>query len=558
MKSLKRIAVHGVLWVTIALIAARAPQAWSAATAFDAACNDSGINGSNGGSGFGAWSTSIAVGGGTYTTTDNAISNATCATAWGSFTGTNTTTATSQARPFTTANGTNILQAGQQVSAMMHNGGIATGGSEGMSLWNASGNAVLELIFDGGSSSWSINDSSGIHAASPSIPYAGSSVSGLVAVAKLTSSTTYSLTVTEPANRASGVQTVYGPYTGTLANPSGGQGITQLRFYTHDDGSGNNLQFNNIGVGCPDTLSFTTQPVSETVPTNDTALFSADAFGDSVTYQWQSSPDGSTWSTIASGTNGYSITATNYESYYSVTASSANNGFQYRSIATDACGNTATSSVATLTLAVTTVDGITTQPANTTVCSNSPATFTVTVSGSSPGYDWLQQSNAGWGAGNAWSVTASNAGSGVFLGNSTNNDSTGFCTGFGNDDINSLITGNALGMFGPVIKVQRVFPSALSAGQWFSIDIDNGNTDTGVQNGFSLHTGLPNTNGVLFSFYFLGGQRSGPDTDRNRRGRHQYLFSVGHNEPMRRQQRDHERVFGLLRDQWASGLRVAL
>jgi hypothetical protein len=506
MKHVKLISACG-LAATIALAATWAPRAWAAAKASDAACNDNGSNGSNGGTGFGAWSTAIAVGGGTYTTTDNTISNASCATAWGTFTGTNTTTATSQARPFTSANSANALQPGQQVSVMMHNGGIATGGSEGVSLWNTSSNGVLELVFDGGSSTWSINDSTGFHAASPSIPYAGGSVSGLLAVVRLTSSTTYSLTVTEPANRASGVQTVYGPYAGTLANPSGGQAITQLRFFTFDDGSGNNLQFNNLNVSCPDTLLFTTQPVSETVPTNDAALFSANTFGDSVTYQWQSSPDGSSWTSIASGTNGYTVNATNYESFLSVAAQT--NNFQYRSIATDACGNTATSSVATLTLTATAAPGITTQPANTATCSNSPATFTVTAPGSSPGYAWLQSSNAGWGAGSAWSVIASNAGSGVFIGSSTNNDSgTPVCTGFGGNDINSPAPDRALGMFGPVIKVLRQFPSSLSAGQWFSIDMDNGNVDTGAQNGFSLHTSSGAGDQVLFSFYFLGGARN--------------------------------------------------
>jgi len=505
-KQINWVAACGLV-TTIALCPYLVPRARAAAPASDTACNDNGSNGSNGGTGFGAWSTAIAVGGGTYTTTDNTISNATCATAWGTFTGTNTTTATSQARPFTSAASTNAIQSGQQVSVMMCNGGIAPGGSEGLSLWNASNNAVLELIFDGGSSTWSINDSTGFHAPLPSIPYAGGSVSGLLAVVRLTSSTTYSLTVAEPANRASGVQTVYGPYTGTLANPSGGQAITQLRFFTFDDGSGNNLQFNDLNVTCPDTVAFTTQPASLTVPTNDVASFSADTFGDSVTYQWQSSPDGSLWTSIASGTNGCTVNATNYESFVLVAA--ATNSFQYRAIATDACGNTATSSVATLTVAATIAAGITTQPASTSVCSNSAATFGVTASGSSLGYAWLPSSNLGWGAGNAWSVSASNAGSGVFIGSSTNNDGVDTpCTGFGGNDINSPSLDRALGMFGPIIKVLRQFPSTLAAGQWFSIDMDNGDVDTGVQNGFSLHTSSGADDQILFSFYFPGGARN--------------------------------------------------
>ena len=470
----------------------------AAATASDTACNDTGGNGTTGGSGFAAWVVNIGSGGGTYTTSDSTINGNGCGTAWGIFSG-SSAVLTESKRSFASSA---TLSVGQQITADLHNGGVNSG-SEGLSLYNSSGNAVFEMFFSSGSSTWSINDSTGAHAASPSIPYAGS---GCRAVFTLTGATTYSLTVKEPGT---GTQTTYGPYTGTLASPSGGQAITTLRFYTFNIGSGQNLQFNNIGASCPNTLAFTSQPASETVATNDTALFSADTFGDSVTHQWQSSSNsGLSWSNISGATNTISLTATNYESGFSVAATSANSGFQYRVIATDACGNTITSAVATLTLSAVTAPVITAQPTNTTVCSGSPATFSVTASGTSPGYNWFQQSNAGWGGSSAWSVTASNAGSGVFLGTSTNNNSTAssFCTGFGNNDIDSPITGNALGMFGPVIKVSRTFPSALSAGQWFSIDMDNGSVDTGVQNGFSLHTSPGAGNGVLFSFYFLGGQ----------------------------------------------------
>ena len=486
----------GCLGLTLALLIAFAPRAHAAAAASDTPCNTSSAiaNGLNTGTGFAAW-TNVS---GSFYYGGSGISGDACTSHdWGMFDSGGLTTCS---RPLTAANGTNILQVGQTITNDMENGGITTGNTEGLSLWNASGQNVFEMYFVGGGSFWTVVDGAGT-LTTDSIPYAGS---GCRVIFTLTSPTTYSLTVNVPVG-----STKYGPFTGSLVSPSGGQGITQMRWFTSNIGGGNNLQVGQMNVTCPDKLSFTTQPVSEIVPTNEAALFSADNVGDSVTYQWQSSSSSNgTYSAISGGTNSYSLTATNYESGLAVVATTANNNNWYRCVATDACGNTATSGAAQLILSSITTPGITSQPANTTVCSNSPATFSVTAAGSSPGYSWFQQSNAGWGSGNAWSVTASNAGSGVFLGTSTNNETSvsSFCTGFGNNDIDSPISGNALGLFGPVIKVARNFPSSLSAGQWFSIDMDNGAVDTGAQNGFSLHAGPPNTNSILFSFYFLGGQ----------------------------------------------------
>jgi hypothetical protein len=512
MKQSRILTACGVLTM-IAALAVWAPQARGVTNAFDDACNDTMSTSSNGGYGFLAWSNvgsqNSGTGGGTYQGTG--LNGNGCNTDWGLYNGCGSCSVVwSAQRGFNSGNGTNALQPGQAVIVDMANGGVNGGGSEGLSLWNSGGSNVWELYFSGGSSTWTISDNSGTYASS--LPYetnvtSGTSGFGVRAIFKLTSATTY---IAKLQTNATGGGTTWS-YTNTVNSPggnSGGPAITQLRFFTYDIGGGNNLQVNDIAVVCTDTLTFTEQPISESAPTNDIAVFTVANFGDSVTYQWQSATSSNgTYTAISGATNSYSITATNYESSYVVAATTANNNNWYRCIATDACSNTVTSGSAQLTLSSSTAPVITAQPASTTVCSNSTASFSVTASGTAPGYDWLQHSNAGWGSGYGWSVVASNASSGVYVGSSTNNDgSSGYCTGFGNQDINSPSPAQALGMYGPKIAVQRVFPSTVSAGQWFSIDMDNGNVDTGAQNGFALHTGLPNTNGFLLSFYFLGGQ----------------------------------------------------
>ena len=165
---------------------------------------------------------------------------------------------------------------------------------------------------------------------------------------------------------------------------------------------------------------------------------------------------------------------------------------------TDSVGCTAMSSV---TVGVDVAPAITGQPANTTVCSGSSASFSVAASGSGLTYAWSKHSNGGWGS--SWTIGAS--GGGTFLASSTGNDSgDSSCNSFNaNGDINTS-GGNSLGLYGGSggESVSRDFPSALTSGQAFSIDMDNGNVDFGQQNGFALQT---SGGTFLFSFYFLGG-----------------------------------------------------
>ncbi|PWU15412.1 MAG: hypothetical protein C5B50_15495 [Verrucomicrobia bacterium] len=153
-------------------------------------------------------------------------------------------------------------------------------------------------------------------------------------------------------------------------------------------------------------------------------------------------------------------------------------------------------------LIVNTAPTITTQPAAQSVCNGSTATFTAVASGASPSYAWLKHANTGWGS--AWTVGSSSGG--TYLGSSANNNNGGAnCNSFsGSADINTP-GGNSWGLYGGSggtgESLKRTFPSALTSGQVFQIDMDNGGVDSGKQNGFSLQTGGT----FLFSFYFLGG-----------------------------------------------------
>jgi autotransporter-associated beta strand protein len=169
----------------------------------------------------------------------------------------------------------------------------------------------------------------------------------------------------------------------------------------------------------------------------------------------------------------------------------------YTVTVTDSVGCTAISSV---TVGVNVAPAISTQPANTTVCSGSTATFSVTASGSGLSYSWANMNNGGWGS--PWTLSG---GGSTWLGTSTQNDqSNPSCNSFsGAEDINSP-SGNALGMYGGILGDEvatRTF-TALTVGQVVSIDFDNGNVDTGSKVGFSLQTSGP---ADVLQFYFLGG-----------------------------------------------------
>lgn len=157
-------------------------------------------------------------------------------------------------------------------------------------------------------------------------------------------------------------------------------------------------------------------------------------------------------------------------------------------------------------LQVSSAPSISVQPANTSACVGSTAGFSVTASGTkTPSYSWAKR-GGGWGS--AWTKTTSSGGT-SFKGSSTDNDfGDTACTSFGANDINSSTSDqNALGIYGGTTgdtTLTRTF-TALTSGQGVSIDMDNGNVETGKKVGFSLQT---SANADVLQFYFNGGDAS--------------------------------------------------
>ncbi len=122
-------------------------------------------------------------------------------------------------------------------------------------------------------------------------------------------------------------------------------------------------------------VTITAQPKDYTGKVNSTASFTVVAEGSGLTYQWQVSDDnGATWSNSSVK-----------KAVYTSKLTAAKNGRQVRCIVTDANGNKATSTAATMRLSG---PVITTQPKNYVGKVNSTASFTVAAEGSGLTYQW--------------------------------------------------------------------------------------------------------------------------------------------------------------------------
>src|SRR5438445_494554 len=125
--------------------------------------------------------------------------------------------------------------------------------------------------------------------------------------------------------------------------------------------------------------SITTQPVSQTVTSGQTASFSVAAMGTApLTYQWNK--------------NGTAISGATASSYTTPATTSSDHGAQFTVTVSNSAG-TVTSNAATLT--VNTPPSITTQPVSQTVIVSQTASFSVTATGSSPlTYQWNKNGTA--------------------------------------------------------------------------------------------------------------------------------------------------------------------
>ncbi|MGN6567406.1 MAG: beta strand repeat-containing protein, partial [Flavipsychrobacter sp.] len=131
--------------------------------------------------------------------------------------------------------------------------------------------------------------------------------------------------------------------------------------------------------------SITTNPSDITVCPGTTTTFTAAASGiPTPTVQWQLSTDGGTTYNNISGATSNTYTFTN---------TGSENGYKYRAVYTNSCGNI-TSTSATLTL--NTVPAVTTNPATQTICAGTTVTFNVAASGTpTPTVQWQMSTDGG-------------------------------------------------------------------------------------------------------------------------------------------------------------------
>lgn len=129
-----------------------------------------------------------------------------------------------------------------------------------------------------------------------------------------------------------------------------------------------------------------TQPSNQSANPGQTVSFTVGAVGTSPAYQWQTSPDGSTW-TALTGETSATLTLTN--------VALADSGRRFRVVVSNSAG-TVISSVATLSVSVAVIaPAITVQPADQTVTAGQNTSMTVAASGTSPNYQWQSSSDGG-------------------------------------------------------------------------------------------------------------------------------------------------------------------
>ncbi|MBQ6998034.1 MAG: hypothetical protein IJN60_06665 [Oscillospiraceae bacterium] len=127
-------------------------------------------------------------------------------------------------------------------------------------------------------------------------------------------------------------------------------------------------------------LTVTAQPVTQNLKAGKTAKFTVEATGEELTYQWQSSTNGTSWKNCSSSS------AT--KATFSFTSKTSHNGNYYRCVITDHEGNVVCTDAVRLY-----VLGVTTQPKTQQVKTGTTVKFTVKATGTGLKYQWQSSSN---------------------------------------------------------------------------------------------------------------------------------------------------------------------
>jgi hypothetical protein len=143
--------------------------------------------------------------------------------------------------------------------------------------------------------------------------------------------------------------------------------------------TGCNIKDNNVNVNIAPQI--TVQPVSVTVSEGSNATFNIGASGDDLSFQWVE--ETSAGDVEVPGAVSATLTVT------SVTTTT-HNGKKYKCKVRNPHGEVVTNTVTLTVTATVTAPQITAQPTNVTVSAGSNATFTVTASGESLTFQWVE------------------------------------------------------------------------------------------------------------------------------------------------------------------------
>ena len=268
-------------------------------------------------------------------------------------------------------------------TSLAGNGGAP---SQALTLSNSSGTPSLTLTFSvaagctlditsfnfwrqrstTGAQNWTLTIN-GIFVGSGTVPTTGASI-GTTAVANTVSGLTGNVSVVLSLSGASGA------------------GTFRLDDFTLNGST-------TCGGGCS-APTITISPTTQTVCAGSTATIGIGTSAASPNYTWQASANGSTgWANVVNGTPTGASYSGATTSTLSITAGAT---YYYRCLVTDG-SSTCVATSGTSTLSVNTPPTITLSPVSKTVCETATnVTFTASASGTSPTYQWQQNTGTGF------------------------------------------------------------------------------------------------------------------------------------------------------------------